>query len=78
VAAPPKPGKKTVSAGPPVPANAGAPRKRLEPNMTQHIEGGKWGLGELIKERRDKADITPIEVMMKLYKTVFLLSRFRR
>jgi len=40
-----------------------------EPNMAQHIEGGKWGLGEIIKERRDKADITPIEVLMKLHKT---------
>ena len=37
--------------------------------MAQHIEGGKWGLGEIIKERRDKADITPIEVLMKLHKT---------
>jgi len=40
-----------------------------EPNMAQHIEGGKWGLGEIIKESRDKADVTPIEVLMKLHKT---------
>ena len=30
-----------------------------EPNMTQHTEGGKWGLGKVVRERRDKASITP-------------------
>ena len=25
-----------------------------EPNMAQHEEGGKWGLGQIINERRDK------------------------
>ncbi len=40
-----------------------------EPNMSQHIEGGKRGIGEIIKERRDKVDITPIEVLMKYHKT---------
>ena len=40
-----------------------------EPNMAQHAQGGKWGLGEVIKERRDKAGVTPIEVLMKLHKT---------
>ena len=25
-------------------------------------EGGKWGLGKVVKERRDKASMTPIEV----------------
>jgi hypothetical protein len=37
--------------------------------MFQHIEGDKWVLGEIIKERRDKIDVTPIEVLMKLHKT---------
>ena len=37
--------------------------------MTQHEEGGKWGLGELVKERRSTTRITPIEVLMKLHKT---------
>jgi len=40
-----------------------------EPNMAQHADGGKWGLGKVVKERRDKASITPIEVLMKLHKT---------
>ena len=40
-----------------------------EPNMAQHEEGGKWGLGEIVKERRDAARITPIEVLMGLHKT---------
>ena len=40
-----------------------------EPIMTQHTEGGKWVLGEVVKERRDKASMTPIEVLMKLHKT---------
>ena len=40
-----------------------------KPNMAQHIEGGRWGMGDIIKERREKADITPIEVLMKLHKT---------
>ncbi len=40
-----------------------------EPNMSQHKEGGKWGLGEIVKERRGTAKITPIEVLMKLHKT---------
>ena len=40
-----------------------------EPNMAQQPEGGTWGLGEVVKERRDKAEITPIEVLMKLHKT---------
>ena len=40
-----------------------------EPNMAQNTEGGTWGLGEVVKERRDKAKITPIEVLMKLHKT---------
>ncbi len=38
-----------------------------EQNMTQHIEGDKWGLGEIIKERRDKAGVTP-NSQMKIYK----------
>jgi hypothetical protein len=40
-----------------------------EPNMAQNTEGGTWGLGEVVKERREKAEITPIEVLMKLHKT---------
>ncbi len=28
-----------------------------EPNMAQHEEGGKWGLGQIVKERRDAARI---------------------
>ena len=40
-----------------------------EPNMAQHEEGGEWGLGEIVKERRDAARITPIEVLMGLHKT---------
>ena len=40
-----------------------------EPNMAQHADGGKWGLGKVVKERRDEASITPIEVLMKLHKT---------
>ena len=37
--------------------------------MAHHEEGGKWGLGELVKERRSTTRITPIEVLMKLHKT---------
>ena len=37
--------------------------------MAQHEEGGKWGLGDLVKERRSTTRITPIEVLMKLHKT---------
>ena len=40
-----------------------------EPNMAQHEEGGKWGSGEIVKERRDAARITPLEVLMGLHKT---------
>jgi hypothetical protein len=40
-----------------------------EPDMAQQPEGGTWGLGEVVKERREKAEITPIEVLMKLHKT---------
>ena len=39
-----------------------------DPNMSQYDEGGKWGLGRVVKERRDKAKMTPIEVLMKLHK----------
>jgi hypothetical protein len=45
-----------------------------EPNMAQDAEGGKWGLGKVVKERRDKAGMTPIEVLMKLHKTPVLLQ----
>ncbi len=40
-----------------------------ESNMTQYKEGGKWRLGEIVKERTDTVRITPIEVRMKLHKT---------
>ena len=40
-----------------------------EPNMTHHGEGGQWGLGRVVKERRDKTIMTLIEVLMKLHKT---------
>ena len=30
-----------------------------EPNMAQDTEGGKWGLGKIVRERRDTASITP-------------------
>jgi hypothetical protein len=41
-----------------------------EPNMAQDAKGGKWGLGKVVRERRDEASITPIEVLMKLHKTL--------
>ena len=44
-----------------------------EPNMEQHKEGGEWGLGEIVKEMRGTARITPIEVLMKLHKTPIAL-----
>ena len=31
-------------------------------------EGGKWRLGVVIKDRKDNARITPIEVLMTLHK----------
>ena len=31
-------------------------------------EGGKWGPGAVIKDRKDNAKITPIEVLMTLHK----------
>ena len=37
-----------------------------EPNMVQHEEGGKWGLGEIVKKWRDTVRITPIEIRMKI------------
>jgi hypothetical protein len=40
-----------------------------EPNMAQHEERGKWELAQTVKERRDGARTTPIEVLMRLYKT---------
>ena len=36
-----------------------------EPNMAQHEEGGKWGLGQIVKERKDAARITPIDILIK-------------
>jgi hypothetical protein len=59
VAAPPKPGKKTVSVVPPVPANAGGPRKRLpraqiaigkRPGQTWAVWGPSGGTAETGKK----------------------------
>ncbi len=38
-------------------------------NLTGVEREVNWGLGRLVKERRDKASTTPIEVLMKLHKT---------
>jgi hypothetical protein len=39
----------------------------MTPDMAQD-EGGKWGLGVVIKDRKDNARITLIEVLMTLHK----------